>query len=93
MHIGIVVCIFNFYNKKMKITFIAFILVLSLSAQAQMRSDYQYTTKERGLVYIDLSSGLDNHTGILGIGMVVPFSDNIALRAGAGLGLWAKSIV
>lgn len=38
--------------------------------------------------YLDLSTGLDNHTGIIGLAALFPFTEKVGLRTGIGLGAW-----
>lgn len=56
-------------------------------AVGQFQEDY-----DKPDFYIDLSSGIDNHTGLLGVGFLFPFNDKVALRAGAGLGAWGGKL-
>ncbi|MEQ8469911.1 MAG: hypothetical protein RIC35_01930 [Marinoscillum sp.] len=57
------------------------------TATAQYEEDYASPD-----LYLDLSSGIDNHTGILGIGAMFPFNKKMALRAGAGIGAWGGKL-
>ena len=43
---------------------------------------------ETSVFYLDLSSGIDNHTGLIGLGAMIPIEEKFALRGGAGLGSW-----
>ncbi|WP_258104651.1 hypothetical protein [Marinoscillum sp. MHG1-6] len=42
--------------------------------------------------YLGISSGIDNYTGLLGLGAQVPIIDKFALRGGAGLGAWGGKL-
>ncbi len=47
---------------------------------------------ETSTFYLDLSSGINNHTGIIGIGAMIPIDEKFSLRAGAGLGSWGTKL-
>lgn len=75
---------------KTKIT--SFFLTLAIAfplyqACAQYRSDIEpkSTTKNS---YIDFSSGIDNYSGLFGLGLQMPFNDDSSLRTGLGIGSW-----
>lgn len=66
------------------------ICLLTSSLKAQ--DDSSETSSERNNFYLSISSGIDNYTGILGVGAVIPFSDQVGLRIGAGIGSWGGKI-
>ena len=71
-----------------KLSLVAALLFIVLATQAQQNRNggkpYNF--------YLDLSSGIDNHSGILGIGALVPFNEQIGLRLGAGIGSWGGKL-
>lgn len=68
----------------------AFLIILIQSGFSQRpKVDYRdmvYTTPPD--FYLSLSTGLDNYTGIFGLGALVRAEDNLFLRGGVGLGTW-----
>ncbi len=74
--------------------FTALALFFSLSVFAQARDTYEQAGMKPGvnksLFYINVGTGLDNYTGMLGVGLTVPVYNEFALRAGAGLGAWGS---
>lgn len=82
----------------MKLIFsLSLLLTMTLGqVYAQYDSSYdQYPfEKERigSALYLDLSSGIDNHTGVLGIGATIPISNYFALRGGIGIGVWGTKL-
>lgn len=72
----------------MKELITAIALLLSISVFAQARDSYEQSEAYKSILYINLSTGLDNYTGILGVGLTVPVYNDFALRAGAGVGAW-----
>jgi hypothetical protein len=67
-------------------------LLLVLSLNAQMKYNYAEPAVSRSTAYINFSSGIDNYSGIFGIGALFPINDDFALRAGAGFGAWGGKI-
>lgn len=39
-------------------------------------------------LYLNLSGGIDNHIGIVGVGFLVPAANLLAIRGGVGIGVW-----
>lgn len=76
--------------KKFKIFLLTGILVTlswEIKSQSLVKNDYNPTK-----VYAEISTGIDNHIGIIGIGVLIPTSDYFALRCGAGLGTWGTKM-
>lgn len=78
-------------KKNLLLSIVTFVLILNeLSAQ------YKYPDPnlqpEPSQFYLILSSGIDNYTGILGVGALFPFKDQFALRAGLGIGGWGGKL-
>ena len=42
--------------------------------------------------YLALCSGIDNYTGLLGLGGQIPVQDKFVLRGGAGIGAWGGKL-
>lgn len=61
-------------------------------AEAQYVKPQPNLNPEASDFYLVFSSGIDNYTGILGIGVMFPFNDQFALRAGVGIGGWGGKI-
>ena len=61
-----------------------------LHAQYDSRYDQSSVEQEQesSAIYLDLSTGIDNHTGVLGIGATIPFAKRFAFRGGVGIGVW-----
>lgn len=63
-----------------------FLLTASLAVMAQYSPTHKAVTPSN--FYLDFSSGIDNHSGLLGIGFQMPFNSEIGLRGGLGFGAW-----
>lgn len=59
------------------------IFCISTTAQSQFRSDFDQSD-----IYLELSSGIDNHVGLFGLGILYPINQKVAIRGGAGIGIW-----
>ncbi|MFY0605949.1 MAG: hypothetical protein JXR10_04485 [Cyclobacteriaceae bacterium] len=79
-------------NLSFKITLITLFFVSAYSASAQYVSPSTSTTPAPSTFYLAFSTGIDNYTGILGIGGLFPFSDKFGLRTGVGIGAWGGKI-
>ncbi len=73
--------------KRKSISVAIVLTLITFTANAQMSND----TKPYNF-YLDLSTGIDNHSGILGIGAFIPFNEQIGLRIGAGIGGWGGKL-
>lgn len=81
--------------KRIALTLPLWLLLLNIG-QAQYREPgatvpptaVPYDDGYKPSMYLGLSTGIDNYTGILGLGFQFPFQDNFSLRTGAGLGAW-----
>jgi hypothetical protein len=72
-------------TNKQKLSLIVLILfTIPLSSNAQLPN----SNNKSHNFYLSLSSGIDNHTGLLGIGAIIPFNEKLGLRLGAGIGGW-----
>ncbi len=74
-----------------------FILILLTLATYRVNAQYvvsQMTTNdiEAPEFYLALSTGVDNYTGMIGLGAMMPFHEKFSLRMGAGLGAWGGKL-
>lgn len=70
-----------------KLVLISIILFVTFKVNGQV-SEPSVEEKSRK-VYLNLSSGLNNHAGFFSVGVLLPMSDIVSLRLGAGTGLWS----
>lgn len=84
----------------MKLAACILLLLVSASAKAQYREPatavpstaVPYDDGYKPSMYLGLSTGIDNYTGILGLGFQFPFQNNFSLRTGAGIGAWGLKL-
>ena len=48
--------------------------------------------QERPDFYFAIGSGIDNYTGIIGIGAYIPIAEKLMIRGGAGIGGWGGKL-
>ncbi|WP_147302877.1 hypothetical protein [Marinoscillum furvescens] len=70
--------------------FSAILLALTLTVWGQYIPNHQ--VDDHSDFYLDLSSGIDNHSGLLGIGFQLPLSSQVGMRAGFGFGSWGGKL-
>ncbi|MFY0599552.1 MAG: hypothetical protein JXR03_07755 [Cyclobacteriaceae bacterium] len=72
------------------------ILTLSLVAITQLvKAQYKAPEEQAEVLpqfYLALSTGIDNYTGILGVGTQIPLDERFSIRAGVGLGAWGTKL-
>lgn len=75
---------------------VTLLLMLTTLVQASISAQYVKPTsldqQDPADFYLSISTGIDNYTGILGIGAIFPVYDDFGLRVGAGLGGWGGKI-
>jgi hypothetical protein len=79
---------------KIKYPFIAIILLLAtqnILAQDKVKKSKR-AQKENGKVFVNLSSGINNPTGVFGVGIEGAVAKNIMIGAGIGSSTWGTKI-
>lgn len=64
------------------------IAIFFLYLQPKAQDSTNETNEDSSNWHLSVSSGIDNHSGILGLGALIPFSDMVGLRIGTGIGSW-----
>lgn len=76
----------------MKSTLTAFLFLSCVISYAQDQDYIKVIKQERPDFYLAFSSGIDNYTGLFGIGGMVTLSDKFLVRGGAGFGSWGGKL-
>ncbi|MEO9474494.1 MAG: hypothetical protein ABJG41_03140 [Cyclobacteriaceae bacterium] len=82
---------------KRTLLLLAVIAALSNSTFAQYKEPSKAqmvtsTENEPQAFYLALCSGIDNYTGLLGLGGQIPIQDKFVLRGGVGIGAWGGKL-
>lgn len=73
----------------------SFILVFSfifINVNAQYKEPAKTQDISYSNFYLNFSTGIDNYTGLFGIGALFPYNDKLAVIAGAGIGGWGGKL-
>lgn len=84
--------------KKVALSIVAFMVILNSWAQDNKEKEQHATKNERKdkghtpLLYITLSTGVNNNTAIMGFNLELPVTKNITVEAGPGTGTWGNKL-
>ncbi|MEM6643966.1 MAG: hypothetical protein AAF616_13380, partial [Bacteroidota bacterium] len=72
----------------------ALFLTTAYAAFAQnFNKDYSALIQQQSPDFcLAFSTGLDNYSGLIGIGALIPISEKLQIRAGAGIGSWGAKL-
>ncbi|MFT6865618.1 MAG: hypothetical protein ACJA08_000441 [Cyclobacteriaceae bacterium] len=75
-----------------KILTIVLLLFVFISTEAQYKEPAKPKEVSYANFYLNFSTGIDNYTGLFGIGALFPYNDKFAVIAGAGIGGWGGKL-